>query len=167
MKDFLGTIFYIPVFQLVVAALVVAATLLLAIVVKKVLFRAGEKFDEDKRRMFRLAGTSSKIAILLLGGITLLATLGINVSALIAGLGLSGFALGFALKDALSNLLSGVLILVYKPFKRGDKIAVAGSEGKVVEINLRYTILQNEADKYLIPNATLYQNAIHISGTQE
>jgi len=88
--------------------------------------------------------------------------MGINVSALVAGLGLTGFALGFALRDILSNLLAGALIIVYRPFHRGDKIAVAGCEGKVQEIDLRYTIVQGENKIYLIPNSTLFTNTISI-----
>ncbi|MCD4823897.1 MAG: mechanosensitive ion channel [Phycisphaerae bacterium] len=170
MQEFWNTIWQLSIDfapRLGAAALVCVVTWLLATVVKKIILRAGEKFDEGKRQVFRLAGSSGKIILLLLGGITALATLGVNVSALVAGLGLSGFALGFALKDALSNLLAGALILVYKPFQCGDNIAVAGSEGKVIEINLRYTILENGPDKYLIPNSTLYKNAIHVSGQPE
>ena len=55
-----------------------------------------------------------------------LGTLGINVSALVAGLGLTGFALGFAFRDALSNVLAGVMILLYHPFHRGDCANITG-----------------------------------------
>jgi small-conductance mechanosensitive channel len=79
---------------------------------------------------------------------------------MVAGLGLVGFALGFALKDLLSNFLSGLLILIYNPFVRGDTINVTGNEGKVVEINLRYTVLQGEEKRILIPNATLFSNPV-------
>lgn len=92
--------------------------------------------------------------------VTALGTLGINVSALVAGLGLTGFALGFALKDTISNLLSGVLILLYQPFKVGNTIKVSGFEGKVVCIDLRYTELRFENNKVLIPNSKLFTDPI-------
>jgi small-conductance mechanosensitive channel len=103
-----------------------------------------------------------KIALWVFGGITALGTMGINVSALVAGLGLTGFALGFAFKDILSNLLAGVLILIYRPFQRRDRITVAGFEGIVVEIGLRYTVLQGEDKRILIPNATLFTNPVTV-----
>jgi small conductance mechanosensitive channel len=84
----------------------------------------------------------------------------VNVSALIAGLGLTGFALGFALKDAVSNLLAGLLILIYKPFRMGDHISVTGLEGEVVNIDLRYTTLQAGQKTFLIPNSNLFTNPI-------
>ena len=49
-------------------------------------------------------------------------TVGVDVSALVAGLGLAGFAIGFALRDAVSNTLAGVLVLMYQPFRVGDDI---------------------------------------------
>jgi small-conductance mechanosensitive channel len=84
------------------------------------------------------------------------------VSALVAGLGLTGFALGFALKDTISNLISGILILLYKPFKIGDRIKISGYEGIVVSIDLRYTELDAEGNKILIPNSKLFTNPIEV-----
>jgi small-conductance mechanosensitive channel len=85
------------------------------------------------------------------------------VSALVAGLGLTGFALGFALRDVISNTLAGVLVLLYKPFRRGDRISVAGSEGVVSQIDLRYTTLVvDEETRVLVPNSTLFTNSIRV-----
>jgi small conductance mechanosensitive channel len=94
--------------------------------------------------------------------VTALGTLGINVSALVAGLGLTGFALGFAFKDALSNLLAGILILIYRPFMRGERISVTGLEGEVAELNFRYTVLRTPEKRILIPNSTLFTNAVTV-----
>lgn len=92
--------------------------------------------------------------------ISALGTPGIDVSAIVTGLGLTGFALGFALKDAISNILAGSLILIYRPFNRNDTIKVANNEGVVEEIDLRYTTLKAEGKKILIPNATLLTNIV-------
>lgn len=67
--------------------------------------------------------------------------LGVNITGIVAGLGLTGFALGFALKDSIANLLAGVLILLYRPFDIGDRADVGGLSGHVVKIDLRYTEL--------------------------
>jgi small conductance mechanosensitive channel len=102
----------------------------------------------------------SELGLQMFGIVTALGTLGINVGAMIAGLGLIGFALGFALKDLLSNFIAGFLILIYNPFVRGDQIKVGEHEGMVIEINLRYTVLQGDKKRILIPNATLFSNAV-------
>lgn len=60
---------------------------------------------------------------------------------------LTGFALGFALKDTISNLLAGVLILLYHPFEIGNRITISSYEGIVDSIDLRYTELKNEGNR--------------------
>ena len=110
--------------------------------------------------MTSLLARTSKVALVIFGIITALGTVGINVSALVAGLGLTGFALGFALKDALSNLLAGVLILSYRPFRQGDRIEMSGYQGTVANIDFRYTTLQTEEKTILLPNSNLFTNAV-------
>ena len=94
--------------------------------------------------------------------LTALGTVGINVSALVAGLGLTGFAVGFAFKDTLSNILSGVLILLYRPFIIGDKIKIADFEGEVISIDLRYTTLNAETGRVLIPNSKCFTDPVTV-----
>jgi small-conductance mechanosensitive channel len=84
------------------------------------------------------------------------------VSALVAGLGLTGFALGFALQDVISNVLAGIMILMNRPFRRGNYIKVGNHEGTVIDMDLRYTSLQKDNLKILIPNSTLFKEAITI-----
>lgn len=121
------------------------------------------KIDEHLASLFRRA---SRITLVVFAVVTVLGTLGINVTALVAGLGLTGFALGFALKDTISNLLSGVLILLYQPFKIGDTIIIAGFEGRVVTIDLRYTELNQGQNKVLIPNSKLFTDPITVKAAE-
>jgi small conductance mechanosensitive channel len=111
----------------------------------------------------RLLGRVTRLTLMTFGVLTAIGTLGIDVKALVAGLGLTGFALGFALKDIISNSLAGILILTYKPFRRGDRIDVAGSAGRVELIDLRYTTLTiEEGGRVLVPNSTLFTNSIKV-----
>ena len=101
------------------------------------------------------------IAVGLVSG---LGTMGVDISALVAGLGLTGFALGFALRDAVSNLIAGVLILVYQPFGYGDKITVGGNSGTVVGINFRYTVLEADGGAVVhVPNGTMFSNSVTVA----
>lgn len=115
------------------------------------------------RDLYDFLGRVAKISLVVFGIVTALGTAGVNVSALVAGLGLTGFALGFAFRDILSNLLAGMLLLVYRPFGRGDRISVTGLEGLVAHIDLRYTVLQAEDKTILLPNASLFTNPIIVS----
>ena len=134
---------------------------ILAKIVKRIITNAAERLKLDDNLTSLLARTS-KITLIIFGFVTALGTLGINVSALVAGLGLTGFALGFALKDTISNLLSGVLILLYRPFEIGNRIKVSGYEGIVISIDLRYTELDSEGNKVLIPNSKLFTDPITV-----
>ena len=113
-----------------------------------------------------LLAWSGKATVLSVGVVTACGTMGIDVGALLAGLGLTGFAIGFALKDIISNWLSGVLILVYEPFRRGDYVSIAntpGLEGTVVAIDFRYTSLEKEGKVVLVPNANLFVKEIIVN----
>lgn len=105
----------------------------------------------------------ARISLWVLGLVTALGTLGVNISGMVAGLGLTGFALGFALKDSIANLLAGVLILLYRPFDLGDRIDVSGFAGKVVAVNLRYTELDAGAERVLVPNSRLLTDPIRVT----
>jgi small-conductance mechanosensitive channel len=123
-------------------------------------FGVSRTLDPD---LTTLLGRAARATLVAFGAVTALGTLGLDVSALVAGLGLTGFALGFALRDIISNTLAGVLILLYKPFRRGDRISVAGAEGVVSDIDLRYTTLVvAEGTRVLVPNATLFTNSIRV-----
>ncbi len=134
---------------------------ILAKIIKRIITKAAERLKFDENLTSLLSRTSS-ITILIFGFVTALGTLGINVSAIVAGLGLTGFALGFALKDTISNLLSGVLILLYRPFEVGHRIKISGYEGIVISIDLRYTELDSEGNKVLIPNSKLFKDPVTI-----
>ncbi len=130
-------------------------------VTRRTITRAAQRLTLDENLTSLLSRTSS-IALMIFGFVTALGTLGINVSALVAGLGLTGFALGFAMKDTISNLLSGVLILLYRPFEVGNRIQISGYEGTVISIDLRYTKLDSEENKVLIPNSKLFTDPITV-----
>ena len=108
-----------------------------------------------------IAGIVKNI-MLIIGFITALGTLGVNISAIVAGLGLTGFAFGFAFKDMLSNFISGVLIFIYEPFQLNDIILVDGKEGKVIDINLRYITLETEEMKVLVPNSVCASKSVEV-----
>ncbi len=134
---------------------------ILAKIIKRIITNNANRLKLDRNLTSLLARTSS-ITIIIFGIVTALGTLGVNVSALVAGLGLTGFALGFALKDTISNLLSGVLILLYRPFEIGNRIKISGYEGVVISIDLRYTELETEGNKVLIPNSKLFTDPITV-----
>ena len=99
--------------------------------------------------------------IMLLGLIIAIAQLGIEVGPLLAGLGIAGFVIGFALQDTLSNFASGLMILVYRPFDVGDVIEAASVTGKVDQMNLVSTmILTFDNQLLIVPNKQVWGGII-------
>ena len=111
-----------------------------------------------------------KYAILIFGLITALDTVGIKTSAVLASLGIVGLTIGFAARDSLSNLISGVIIFLDRPFVIGDLVEVDGNYGKVDRITLRSTRIVTVDGKMLaVPNldvvnktVTSYTNFPHL-----
>ena len=98
----------------------------------------------------------------LIGFITTLGTWGVNIIAVVTALGIIGFLFGLALKDMLSDISSGVLITIRKPFNINDKIEHNTATGIVKSIDLRYTTLQDKSQIHLIPNSKLLSEKITI-----
>ncbi|MEE2942027.1 MAG: mechanosensitive ion channel domain-containing protein [Verrucomicrobiota bacterium] len=143
------------------ALLVLFVFWLLAVVARKVIRKAGAVASIDAS-VINLLARAAYIVLLVVGLVTSLGTLSIDVSAIVASLGLTGFAVGFALKDSISNLLSGVLILIHRPFEVGDSIKVKTFQGRVTSIDLRYTRLELDGEKILVPNSLLFTNPISL-----
>lgn len=142
---------------LVFGAFWLAGTLLRSVIVKVGTARGVDRY------LSRLLGKIVRVTLMIVGGISALGTVGIDVTALVAGLGLTGFALGFALKDIVSNVLAGVLIIIYKPFRHGDSIKVSSFSAVVSNIDLRYTTLTAEGEQIFVPNSLLFTNAITVN----
>lgn len=151
------SIIWLP--KLAAVLFIIVLFFFLAKFVKRIIFKVSQKLELDPHLTLFFA-KASRIVFILFGIVTALGTIGINVSALVAGLGLTGFALGFAFKDTISNLLSGVLILLYRPFNIDDKIKVAGFEGRVISVDLRYTKLDSEQGTVLIPNSKCFTDPV-------
>jgi small conductance mechanosensitive channel len=155
---------YLP--RLIGALVIFVGLWTVGTIIRKLVFRLAQVAGPGKRDVLNILAQSVKVIFWVIATISALGTLGIDMSAIIAGLGLTGFALGFALKDVLSNVISGMLVLIYRPFSRGDQIAVSGFEGVVASIDLRYTTLESENSKILIPNASLFSNSVVVRENQ-
>ena len=116
--------------------------------------RVGAGMEAVLTRTLRVVGLSF---VAVMG----LSQLGVNVSALIAGLGIAGLAVGFAAKDSLENFISGVTILMDRPFRVGDWVEVDGTYGKVTELTLRSTRVRTlNRHEVVFPNVSMVSQAV-------
>lgn len=87
--------------------------------------------------------------------------LGVNVGPLVAGLGVTGFVLGFAFQESLGSLAAGMMIALNQPFKVGDYVTAGGIEGSVTELNMMAIELATaDNKKVVIPNKAVWGSAI-------
>ena len=90
-----------------------------------------------------------------------LGRIGVDVGPLIAGLGVTGFILGFAFQETLGSFAAGMMIALNQPFKVGDYVIVSGVEGAVRELNMMATVLATADNKKVtVPNASVWGSAI-------
>ncbi|MDP8259931.1 MAG: mechanosensitive ion channel [Candidatus Gygaella obscura] len=144
-----------------IGLLVFIGFFLIGTILKWIIFFIGRKLKFGKS-IFSLFGKIVFSILSIIGVFFALGAVGVNVTAIVASLGLTGFAIGFALRDALSNILAGVLIILYKTFQPGDHIIVTGFEGEITDIDLRYTTIRSDNGKVVIPNSSMFSNPVTI-----
>lgn len=93
--------------------------------------------------------------------LTILSTVGVNITSMAALLGASGLAIGLAIQGALTNLSAGVMLLIFRPYRLGDVVRIDGELGTVADMELfttRIDTLDNR--RIILPNSKIYGNKI-------
>jgi small conductance mechanosensitive channel len=149
---------YLP--QLTTSAIILVVGYIIIRILIKLIEKVFDKVDFD-RAMETFIENAARVVLYFILIIIILSNFGINVSGLIAGLGIMGFIIGFALKDTLGNLASGFFILFYKPFRVGDWINVAGIVGGVEKVGIAACELRSpDNTKITIPNNKIWGDVI-------
>ena len=143
--------------RLLFAAIILVAG---AIAIKLIVAAVGRALEKSGKgntlfATFAKNVTSKVCWVVLL--VTVLGKLGVNIGPIIAGLGVTGFILGFAFQESLGNLASGLMIAINQPFKIGDYVVVAGLEGVVLKVDMMATELATaDNKKIVIPNKSAW-----------
>src|SRR3989338_1308567 len=129
-------------------------------IITKLIARFFDRVDFD-RGVETFIENASKVILWIVLLIILLSNLGVNVTGLLAGLGIMGIIVGFALQDTLGNLASGVFIILNKPFKVGDWINVGSIVGMVEKVGIAACELNSPDNiKITIPNKKIWGDII-------
>lgn len=111
--------------------------------------------------LFSFLGNILRYVILAFTALFVLNTFGIQTTSIVAVIGAAGLAIGLALQGTLSNVAAGVMIILFRPFKNGDFVEVAGQSGTVQEISLNFTELSSLGNvQVIIPNSQIWGNVI-------
>ena len=154
----IGAVEFVP--KLIVALVVFVLFLFFSGVISRALGRTLEKrkVDAELTILFRKI---TRWTVIILGSALALEQVNFDLTAFLAGLGIVGFTVGFAIQDVSKNFVAGLLLLLQQPFDIGDLIEVSGFTGKVQAVDLRATELRTLDGRYVeIPNADVFTNAI-------
>ncbi|MEK6628098.1 MAG: mechanosensitive ion channel family protein [Bdellovibrionota bacterium] len=107
------------------------------------------------------ASKTLKVSVVVVGALIVLQNLGVNVTALLAGLGIGGVALAFAAQDTVANVFGTITILLDSPFKLGDHIKIGDTEGTVESIGFRSTVIRTFYNSLVtLPNSVVAKEKI-------
>ena len=158
--DTLGTQIVDFLINFVVALITFAIFYLVWMIVRLLLkrFLPKSRFDTTSQAFIT---TILQYSILLLGIVNALSVMGVDTAGLLASLGIVGITIGFAARDAFSNLISGILIFLDRPFVIGDLVEVGDNYGRVDQITLRSTrIITGDGKMLAVPNAEIINKTV-------
>ncbi|MEE4272012.1 MAG: mechanosensitive ion channel domain-containing protein [Thermoanaerobaculales bacterium] len=152
-----GAIFKLFVFVAILVAFRVLAKLARSVAQRSMKASKLEISQLLERTTLSLIGS----VVMIFGLLVALSQVGFQVAPLLAGLGVAGFIVGFALQDTLGNFASGVMILLYRPYDVGDLVEAAGVCGTVKDMSLvSTTILTLDNQTLIIPNSKIWGDVI-------
>ncbi len=109
----------------------------------------------------RFLASLARYLILTVVGLAVLSQFGVQTASLIAVFGAAGLAIGLALQGTLANLAAGVMLLLFRPYRVGDRIDAAGVSGKVEAIDLFVTDLRTDENvRVLVPNGKIWGDKV-------
>lgn len=123
---------------------------------KKIGKELGEKRKKRIKTLISVFEGTSKFLVSILAILIISSEFGININALLAGVGILGLAVGMASREIIADFLSGIFILIEDQYNIGDEVKIMGIEGKISEITLRKTIIKDkDGDTHMIPNGQI------------
>jgi small-conductance mechanosensitive channel len=150
---------------IVIVAIAVAVYLICRPIIRSIIKRmvshrmAGEDEAEIQQRIDTLSSILVKIAgilILIIAVITILPEFGVNITSLIAAIGIGGLAIAFAAQNLIRDFIAGFFILLEDQYGIGDVVSIAGIAGVVEDITLRRTVLRDlDANVHSVPNGNV------------
>lgn len=143
------------------AVAIFIVTLWVAKWVKSRIIHLGYKYEKLDDSLFLFLGKVARVLVIIFGGTIILNKFGVQTTSIIALLGAAGLAVGLALQGTLSNFAAGIMLIVFRPFEKGDYVSVGGSAGTVKEISIFTTELATPDNvQIIVPNGRIWGAAI-------
>jgi len=120
-----------------------------------------DRLSLDASRKFSIVSLS-RYGVMIIVAVIGLSIVGINLSSLAVIFGVLGLGIGFGLQGVVANLFAGLMIILSRPIKEGDRVQIAGLEGDVKQIRVLYSVVNTLSDETLIiPNREIVENIVH------
>lgn len=147
--------------NVVLAAIILIIGLMIAGSVRKAIRSAVYKSERMDDTLGAFFGSLAYYGIMAMVVIAMLGTFGIPTTSFVATLGAASLAIGLALQGTLSNLAAGVMLILFRPYRLGDWVELAGTSGAVKEITLFTTVLATgDNKKIIVPNGKSWGDTI-------
>lgn len=166
LNDMIGKIIFgIFVIVVVLQAIFALQKVVDYVIRKKILDHDENGDSQDKEAVVKLAGQLVKGSLWVVGILLVLSNLGINITSLIAGLGVGGLAIGLALQSVLGDIFASFSIFTDKPFKVGDFIIIGNDMGTVEKVGVKTTRIRTlEGQELVVPNKDLTETRVNNYG---
>lgn len=145
----------------ILAILIIFLARFVSKLLKTAVYKAVFSISKQDEIITKLLSSLAGYIVYLVAVVIILDLFGVNTASLVALVGAAGLAIGLALKDTLSNVAAGVMLLFLKPIKKAEYVEVSGHAGNVVDLGLFCTELETPDGIFIsIPNSTVWANAI-------
>lgn len=143
------------------AILIALSGFILCRILKKTIFNAAEKINNADRSVAKIFYSIVKILVWLVAVLIILELFGVNTASVLTVLGAAGLAVALAMKDSLSNIAAGLMLLVLHPYKTGDYVDCGSVSGTIREMGLFTTELITVDGMYiLVPNSVIFGSPV-------
>ncbi len=146
---------------LVISLVVLAIAWLLSRICRRVIRASISKLMKQDESLGNILANMAATLIWVLGAIIILDLFGVNTASILTVLGAAGLAVGLAMKDSLSNIAAGLMLLFMRPYKVGDYVECGSISGTIMEMGLFTTILKTFDGVFIsAPNSAIFGNPI-------
>jgi small-conductance mechanosensitive channel len=162
LNEFLRKVVFGAFVIILVIQVITTAQKIIDYFIKKKILDNNDEEDKNKEAIIKLSAQLTKAALWVFGGLLILSNIGVDVTSLIAGLGIGGIAIALAVKDVLGDMFASFSIFVDKPFKVGDMVEISPEEkGKVEKIGIKTTRLRTiQGQQIIVANKVLTEATI-------
>ena len=145
----------------VLALVVIVAAMLISMAMKRIIYRSMKKFEAMDESLSHVTYTIVRTVIWIIGVLIILDLFGFNTASILTVLGAAGLAIGLAMKDSLSNIAAGIMLIILRPYRQGDFIDCGSISGSIQEMGLFSTTLKTPDGLFVsAPNSVVFGTPI-------